>query len=146
MNGTVFVDTNLLVYRRDRSEREKQPRAEAWMAFLWNERAGRLSMQVINEYYVTVTQKLKPGLKRGSARDEIRSLLAWRPVPTDLQTLEGAWRIQDRYRLSFWDSLIVSAALVADCRYLLTEDLQEGQVFDSLRVVNPFTQRPEDLP
>ena len=145
MTGLAFVDTNLLVYRRDKSEPAKQPLAEEWMAFLWNARSGRLSTQVLNEFYVTVTQKLKPGLDREAARDEIRSLFAWRPVPTDRLAVEGAWRIQDRYGLSIWDSLIVSAALLAGCRYLLSEDLQDGQVLDGLRVVDPFAHRPEEL-
>jgi predicted nucleic acid-binding protein len=145
MTGLAFADTNLLVYRRDKSEPAKQPRAEEWMAFLWNGRCGRLSTQVLNEFYVTVTQKLEPGLDRHSARDEIRSLFAWRPVPTDRLAIEGAWRIQDRYGLSIWDSLIVSAALLAGCRYLLSEDLQDGQLIDGLEVVNPFAHRPEEL-
>jgi predicted nucleic acid-binding protein len=145
MTGLAFVDTSLLVYRRDKSEPSKQPRAEEWMAFLWNARSGRLSTQVLNEFYVTVTQKLKPGLDREVARDEVRSLFAWRPVPTDRLAIEGAWRIQDRYGLSIWDSLIVSAALLAGCRHLVSEDLQDGQVLDGLRVVDPFAHRPEEL-
>ena len=145
MTGTAFVDTNVLVYCRDLTEPDKQPLAEAWLAHLWNERAGRLSAQVLNEYYVTVTRKLRPGLDPATARSEIRSLLAWRPVPLDRQTLEGAWRLEDGYGISFWDSLIVSAALVAGCRYLLTEDLQDRQAFEGIEVVNPFARRPEDL-
>jgi len=133
------------VDRRDKSEPSKQPRAEEWMAFLWNARSGRLSTQVLNEFCVTVTQKLKPGLDREVARDEVRSLFAWRPVPTDRLAIEGAWRIQDRYGLSIWDSLVVSAALLAGCRYLLSEDLQDGQALDGLRVVDPFAHRPEEL-
>jgi predicted nucleic acid-binding protein len=60
MSGTVFVDTNVLVYVRDRTDEEKQRRAAEWMAALWDSRLGRLSIQVLQEYYITLTQKLDP--------------------------------------------------------------------------------------
>src|SRR6185503_7887067 len=145
MTGSAFVDTNLLVYRRDKSEPKKQPRAEEWMVFLWNTRAGRLSMQVLHEFYVTVTQKLKPGLDRQSARDEVQSLFSWRPVSPDRVVLEGAWKIQDRYEVPFWDGLIVSGAVQSGCRYLLSEDFQDGQVVEGVRIINPLAHRPADL-
>ena len=89
--------------------------------------------------------KLQPGLDSESARREVRSLLPWHPIPTDARVIEGAWRIQDRYKLSWWDTLIVSAAQVASCRYLLTEDLQHNQQFEDVPVINPFLLSPEAL-
>jgi len=145
MAGDVFVDTNILVYSRDASEPEKQRKSKAWLADLWASRRGRLSYQVLLEFYVTVTEKLDPGLDRESARKEIRTFLPWRPVATDAGVVEGAWRIQDRHRLSWWDSLIVSAAQAAGCEYLLTEDLQDDLALGPLRVVNPFRISPEAL-
>ncbi|MBT8332469.1 MAG: PIN domain-containing protein [Deltaproteobacteria bacterium] len=145
MAAKVFVDTNVLVYSRDTSETSKQTLAIAWMRHLWNTRAGRLSYQVLQEFYITVTEKLDPGLDRESARKDIRSLWPWQPIPLDNRVFDGAWHIQDRFGLSWWDTLIVSAAQVADCRYLLTEDLQDGQVFGNLQVVNPFNTSPEHL-
>jgi predicted nucleic acid-binding protein len=145
MTGTAFVDTNILVYSRDASESKKQPVALEWMEHLWTERTGRISTQVLNEFYVMVTQKLKPGLDRRSARDEIRTLFSWRPSVLDRDVIEGGWRVQDLYGLSFWDGLIVSSALIAGCRYLLSEDLQDGQAIEGLQVVNPFTRKPDDL-
>jgi predicted nucleic acid-binding protein len=142
MTATVFVDTNVLVYARDASEVEKQPKAEAWMRYLWREKSGRLSFQVLNEYYFTVTGKLQPGLDPAEARNEVRSLLAWRPVPADRRVLEGAWSVQDRYQLAWWDSLIVAAARAAGSRFLLTEDLQHHQVLGDLTVLNPFESSP----
>lgn len=141
----IFVDTNVLVYRRDAGQGEKQSRADAWMERLWSERSGRLSYQVLQEYYVTVTSKLHPGLDAESARNDVRSLLAWHPIGVDAGVIEGAWVLQDRYKLSWWDSLIVAAAQVADCRVLLTEDLQDGQELGEVRVVNPFQHVPESL-
>ena len=76
----VFVDTNVLVYARDASERDKQRRASAWMAHLWRTGSGRLSVQVLQEYYVTVTRKLQPGLPKKDARADVQDLLAWKPL------------------------------------------------------------------
>jgi predicted nucleic acid-binding protein len=115
------------------------------MSHLWNMRAGRLSYQVLQEFYITVTEKLDPGLDREGARKDIRSLLPWRPISVDNRVFDGAWHIQDRFGLSWWDALIVSAAQVADCRYLLTEDLQDSQIFGNLQVINPFHMAPETL-
>ncbi len=145
MAGDVFVDTNVLVYSRDTAELDKHRKAASWMAHLWNTRQGRLSYQVLQEFYVTVTEKLDPGLDRAAARQVVRSLLPWRPVPIDTRVLEGAWRIQDRHRLSWWDSLIAAAAEVAGCAYLLTEDLQDDSMLGPVRVVNPFRVSPETL-
>ena len=146
MTATVFVDTNVLVYARDTSsEAEKQPLAEAWMRHLWQERSGRLSFQVLHEFYVTVTGKLDPGLEPAEARNEVRTLLAWQPISMDRRVLEGAWSVQDRYQLAWWDSLIVAAARAAGCRYLLTEDLQHGQILEDLAILSPFESSPDAL-
>ena len=101
MSAKVFVDTNVLVYCRDASEPEKQAQTAAWMASLWEQKTGRLSFQVLQEYYVTVTAKLSPGLSRELARREVRMLLAWRPLAVDARLLEGAWLLQDRHKLSW---------------------------------------------
>ncbi len=74
MSVNCFVDTNILVYTRDSSEPEKQPVAKQWLAHLWERECGRISAQILNEYYVTVTQKLKPGLSKEQARSDIRAL------------------------------------------------------------------------
>ena len=139
----IFVDTNVLVYALDAGKHSKHERAAAWMDAIWASRRGRLSFQVLQEFYVTVTQKLKPGLDRDRARAEVRDLMVWRPLAIAPPVLEGAWVVQDRFSVSWWDALIVSAAQVSGCQYLLTEDLQDGQDLDGTLVVNPFTQSPE---
>jgi predicted nucleic acid-binding protein len=145
MSADVFVDTNVLVYTRDASEPAKQKLAAGWMEHLWRTGRGRLSFQVLEEFYVTVTQKLKPGLDPTRARSDVRSLLAWQPIILDGHLLDGAWTLQDRYRTSWWDALIVSAAQRGGCRYLLTEDLQRGQSYWNLQVLNPFVDPPASL-
>ena len=139
---TWFVDTNVLVYARDASEGPKQETAQRWLEHLWSSRTGRLSHQVLDEYYVVVTEKLKPGLDRDRARTDVRNLMSWRPLPTTEATIEAAWVIQDRHGLSWWDSLIVAAAQLAGCAWLLTEDLAHDRVFEGVRVVDPFRVAP----
>lgn len=145
MIGGCLVDTNILVYARDASEPVKQAAAGRWLEVLWEGRLGRVSTQVLNEYYVVVTEKLRPGMSREAARADVRSLVAWAPVPTDRAVVEAAWTVQDRFGLSWWDSLIAAAAQVAGCSYILTEDLQAGRSLDGVLVVDPFLTEPGDL-
>jgi predicted nucleic acid-binding protein len=145
MSATCFVDTNLLIYARDADETTKQPLAEAWLEALWRQNRGRLSYQVLHEYYVTVTRKLRPGLPAEEARDDVRALMSWRPLSADGAMLEAAWALQDRYGLSWWDALIVAAAQRAGTEYLLSEDLQAGQDLGGVIVVDPFQTAPEAL-
>ena len=138
MSGRRFVDTNILLYARDLSEPKKQPVAEALMRQLWQSRTGRLSVQVLNEYFVNVTQKLKPGLTREEAWSDVEALTEWEPQVLNSNSLASAFKISGRYGLSWWDSLIVSAAVAADCDEILSEDLSSGQLYEGIRVVNPF--------
>lgn len=142
MSASIFVDTNILVYALDAGAGVKQEQAANWLELAWRSGRGRISTQVLQEFYVTVTQKLRPGLDREAARAEVRALSAWRPVQVDESVLESGWDLQDRFQLSFWDALIVSAARTAACAYLLTEDLQDGQRLDGVLVVNPFLHQP----
>jgi predicted nucleic acid-binding protein len=134
----VFVDTNVLVYARDAADPAKHDRAQAWVRYLWETGSGRLSIQVLQEFYVTTTRKLRPGLTPEDARADVRDLLAWRPVTIGAIALEAAWTIEERFGLSFWDALIVAAAQMASCESLLTEDLQHEAQLDGIRVVDPF--------
>ncbi len=134
----VFVDTNVLVYARDAREPAKQERAAAWMEHLWSAGTGRVSVQVLAEFYVTVTRKLDPGMDPEAARADVEDLLAWHPVHMDEGLLLAACSLEGRYRLSFWDALVLAAAQVAGCEILLTEDLRHGARYDGVRVVDPF--------
>ncbi len=127
----------------DDADPRKQRVARDWRAELWKSRLGRVSFQVLNEFYVNAV-RLKPAAG-DAARAEVRDLLAWNPVMTDASVIERGWKLQDRYRLSFWDSLIVAAAKAAACGFLLTEDLQDGQKLDGVEVVNPFQRGPASV-
>ena len=141
MTAPVFVDSNVFLYALDQADPKKQQAARDWRAELWKSRRGRLSFQVLGEFYVNAVRMLPKA--RDEARAEVRDLLAWRPVVTDAALLEHGWKIQDRYQLSYWDALIVAAAKISSCGYLLTEDLQAGQKLEGIEVVNPFLCEPE---
>jgi len=145
MNGRIFVDTNVLVYSRDATKLHKQTRAAEWISHLWRTGTGRLSMQVIAEFYAVVTGKLKPGMEIASAREDVEDLFSWRPLPMTPDLITEAWGIQDLFHLSWWDSLIVSAAKILQCTYLLSEDFQHSQDFQGIRVINPFRIKPAQL-
>lgn len=144
----IFVDTNVLVYRHDSSDPVKQARADDWYVYLWRKHAGRLSVQVLQELYSVLTRKLKPGMEAPEARRIVRALGAWSPLSIDLAMIERAWMLEQRNSLSWWDALIVAAAQSSECEVLLTEDLQDGQRYGQVRVVDPFAsseRTPEDV-
>lgn len=143
MTAPVFVDTNVFLYAIDRADPPKHRAAQVWRAELWKSRRGRTSFQVLHEFFVNATQKSLSS--RDDARAEVRDLLTWNPVAPDAAVLERSWKLQDRYKLSFWDALIVAAARQALCGYLLTEDLQAGQDIDGILVINPFRVDPRVL-
>jgi predicted nucleic acid-binding protein len=143
MSAPVFVDTNVLLYAADSRDPDKQRAAAAWRSELWRSRRGRVSYQVLQEFYV---QALRMSPKQEeAARAEVRDLFAWEPLAIDEPVLETAWDLQERFSLSFWDALIVAAAFTLECSYLLTEDLSHGQVLDGVRIVNPFRTSPSEL-
>jgi len=140
MTAPVFVDSNVFLYALDQSDPSKQQAARNWYFALWKSRMGRVSFQVLSEFYVNAV-RLRP-TARNEARAEVRDLLTWGPVAADSALLELGWKLQDRYQLSYWDALIVAAAIATSSRYLLTEDLQPGQKMDGVEVVSPFLTDP----
>jgi predicted nucleic acid-binding protein len=143
MSAPVFVDTNVLLYAADTADEEKHRAASAWRLELWKSRRGRVSYQVLQEFYVQAVRKSPQSADAAEA--EVRDLFEWDPVVVDASVIEAAWRLQKRFSLSFWDALIVGAAQAAGCPHLLTEDLSHGQDLDGVRVVSPFRVAPSDL-
>jgi predicted nucleic acid-binding protein len=97
MTGPVFVDTNVLLYSFDARHPEKRDRALGWLDYLWRTGEGRLSWQVLNEFYVNVTRRLQPGLSVEQARLEVEDLATWNPLPIDREVVLGAHRTQQRF-------------------------------------------------
>ncbi len=141
MTGNAFVDTNVLVYARDKGAGEKQVLAESLLLELWESRQGRVSIQVLNEYFVTVTRKLKPGMSIDEAWADLSLLKAWEPVPLDWRVVERGRSIHRDHRFSWWDALIVAAAQICDCQVLYSEDMSHGTIIGGVRIVNPFVDR-----
>src|SRR5438034_1140444 len=139
MSELVFVDTDVFVYARDAGDPNKQRLASAWLESLWRAQLGRTSTQVLSEYYVTVTLKLDPGMDADEAWEDVRALLAWRPQAIDAELIQRGHEVERKDGLGWWDSLIVAAAQLQDCRVLLSEDLQDAGSYGAVTVRSPFT-------
>lgn len=131
----VFVDTNVLVYAFDGRDPVKQAQA---IAVLEGREHLVISAQVLGEFYVTVTRKLAEPLSEAAAGDVIERLAQLPVVPTDARLVAAATATSRDSRISYWDALIVEAAVTADCDRLLSEDLADGAVIRGVRVENPF--------
>jgi predicted nucleic acid-binding protein len=139
----LFVDTNVLLYAVDPSETGKREAAIRWMDSLWARGTGRLSWQVLNEFYWNVTGKFKVSKKEARAR--VEALAQWEPVGLGMGMVQRAWHWNDKAGLPYWDGLILASAEATGCTYLLSEDFQAGQRFGDVTVVSPFRQRPEEF-
>ena len=139
MTAPLFVDTNVLIYAHDVRAAERHDIAKALILELWRTQRGVLSTQVLQEFYVNVTHKIRRPLHRVRAREVIRTYALWVEEPITASTVVRASELEELAQLSFWDSLIVASALENNCSILYTEDMQDGQVFEGrLTVVNPF--------
>jgi len=134
----VFVDSNVLVYAYDTSAGNKRERAEAVLDELWRSRRGALSIQALQEFFVTVTSKLPRPLATADARRIIVNLGRWRTHEPDVEDVAQAIDIHRDYEISFWDAMIVRSAAELGCDVLLSEDLNAGQTYRGVRVENPF--------
>ncbi len=137
MNGRTFVDTNVLIYAHDVDSKSKHEIAKNILRELWSERTGVLSMQVLQEFYVNVTRKIRSPLPKDSARLVVSSYSIW-CIETAPAELSVAFRIEDESRIGFWDALIVAAAAKSGATRLLSEDLNPGQKIAGLSIENPF--------
>ena len=135
--GRSFLDTNVLVYTDDLDAPEKQRRALDLFAECRRRRSGVVSMQVLQEYFVTATRKL--GVAADVARRKTEIFGRLHVVTPGVPDVLGAIDLHRLHGLSFWDALVVRAALVSGCSRLFSEDLQPGRRFDGLEIVNPFS-------
>ena len=140
MTGRLFVDTYILIYALDPADPLKRAVSADLLRQTISRRTLMLSPQSLNECYRVLTQRqrLMPVVE---ARAFVRLLAPWAIAPLDAATTERAWAVQDDAGLSWWDSLMVAAALRAECRLFVSEDLQDGAVVGDMRIANPF--KPE---
>jgi predicted nucleic acid-binding protein len=142
---TIFVDSNILIYSQDATDPQKQGQALRWLEVLWRTRTGRTSFQVLREVYVNVTRKVPRPLPTARARTLVHLFLEWHPRTEDAEFFAVAWDIETRFKLSWWDSMIVAGAHLSECRFLLTEDFQERVMLNNVTVLNPFSTSAETL-
>ena len=138
MTDAVFVDTNVLIYAHDADAGAKRVAAVEALEQLWEHGTGRLSVQVLQEFYVNATRKLASPVAHSTAREIVQSYGAWVREATTPDTVTRAIDLAQLARLSFWDALIVASAEQADCKVVLSEDLNPGQAIAGIRIVNPF--------
>jgi predicted nucleic acid-binding protein len=144
MKDKIFLDTNIFVYAHDRSSGEKHEAAREIVDYLWESRKGVISVQVLQEFFVCVTHKIIKPLLLKNARTILEYLSSWDVVVNDKYITLRAIDVQEKYRFSFWDSLIVQAAIQGQARILFSEDLPDGQIVEDLKIINPFTRKWKD--
>ena len=145
MTTGVFVDSTTLLYTGDRRYLAKQARSSAWLRSLLATNRLLVSPQVLNETYAVVRRKPEFAHWRPGVRLFLEDLFRWATPPLGAHDLREAWRIEDRYSVSFWDSLQLASANAAGCRHFISEDLSDGQAYGAVTVLNPFRHRPEDV-
>lgn len=133
-----FVDTNILVYAYDRSAEEKHSIALRLVEQCWENESGCVSLQVLQEFFVTVTQKIVKPLDHQTARQILADLAHWRLHIPEISDQLQAIDFKQDYRLSFWDAMIVQSASHMGCKQLLSEDLGHEQKYGDVQVINPF--------
>jgi predicted nucleic acid-binding protein len=149
MSGTsdrTFVDTNVLIYAHDVDAGRKREVAQDLLRTLWVERAGILSVQVLQEFYVNATRKIRKPLTKPEARSVVDSYAPWCVEGTTANDLAAAFQIEDQARIGFWDALIIAVAARARARRVVSEDLNAGQSIAGITIHNPFKERPRARP
>ncbi len=137
-----FVDSNVLIYAHDVDAGRKRDVAKALLRNLWLARTGVLSTQVLHEFYVNVTRKIRTPVSKAEARAVVATYIPWCLEP-ETGDVNEAFRIEDEAGINFWDALIVAAAARSGATRVLSEDLNPGQAISGVTVVNPFTDSAE---
>ena len=138
LNQNLFIDTNILVYAYDLSAGDKRKVAALLVEECWEGGNGCLSIQILQEFYVSVTKKIVVPLDYQTARQIVADLSNWRMhIPTERDVLQ-AIDLQQSYQLSFWDAMVLQSAVRLGCKRLISEDLSHGQIYSSVQVINPF--------
>jgi len=139
-DNQVFVDTNILVYAHDKDAGSKHRRAKEKLEYLWNRPIlPCISIQVLQELYVNLIRKK---VKASDARETILNYFEWDVVDNDRSLLIEGIRFHEKWSLSFWDALIIAAAKRAKARELWSEDLNPGQSYEGIVVINPLVSKP----
>ncbi|MEZ5291732.1 MAG: PIN domain-containing protein [Vicinamibacterales bacterium] len=141
-----FVDTNVLIYAHDVDAARKHEIAKELLRTLWVERAGMLSTQVLQEFYVNATRKIRKPLTKPEARSVVDTYAPWCVDGITTNDLTSAFKIEDQARIGFWDALIIAVASRAGAARVVSEDLNDRQSIAGLAIHNPFKDKPQPKP
>jgi predicted nucleic acid-binding protein len=135
---SVFIDTNIFVYMRDVRHEAKRKVARDWLLQLQVRNAAMINQQVLRETYRVFTEKLhlQPTV---ATRQAVLDLLPLATAPDGAELWELAWAMQDRYQTGWWDSLLLSSAIAAGCRWFLTEDRGIPSIISEIVIVDAFS-------
>jgi predicted nucleic acid-binding protein len=133
-----FVDSNVFVYAHSRASAEKREKASELVDRLWVSGGGSLSIQVLQEFFVTVTRKVPQPLSIGEAAEIVEDYSRWAIHSPEARDLLAAIDLHKRFRISFWDAMVIQSARLLGCHVLWTEDLSDGQNYAGVTVRNPF--------
>jgi len=145
MTDKVFFDTNILVYANDSAEARKQKIARNLIKNALREHRAVISVQVLGEFWVTVTQKIKHPLPESVAEKELELFELMDIVDLRLSVFQDALKMKKLFSLSFWDSLILSAASTANSKIVYSEDMHDGLIVSDMRIVNPFLEHNSSM-
>ena len=135
----VFLDTNLLLYAYDAGSSAKHAVAVRILEDLWKSGNGILSTQVLQEFFVSVTKKIPKPLSVAVGREIVEDFLKWKIVLVEGRTILRASDLHEKQpKYAFWDSLVIQSAIEGGARWLLSEDLRDGQRIGDLTIRNPF--------
>lgn len=140
-----FIDTNVFLYLKDPNEPEKAATCARWLSAIQQRGVVLVSPQVINETFSNLLKYARDEENRLLAEDFVRTLLSWCEAKLDKDVLAKAFVIRRRYRMSWWDAVLIASAEGVAADILLTEDLNHGQRYGVIQAINPFRHSPEDV-
>ena len=138
MSGNVFFDTNILVYAYDTHDLLKQKIAKNLLMSNIRNGRGYVSLQVFGEFFNVVTKRIPKPLSSEMARSAINHMSIFNIIEADLELVHRAIDTHQKYKITYWDSLIIAAAERANCSTLLSEDLNTHQLYHGIKADNPF--------
>jgi predicted nucleic acid-binding protein len=138
MNGKCFVDTNVLVYAHDHTSGMKYDKARLLTRQLWTLDNAVISTQVLQELYSALRRRSAYPLSQSEAEEILRDYFEWEVIVNTRSSILRAIEFEIRYKISFWDGLILQAAEAARAEVVYTEDLSHGQLYAGIKVINPF--------
>jgi predicted nucleic acid-binding protein len=138
MNDRTFIDTNVLIYAHDLDAGPRHTIAARLVADLWDTRRAVISTQVLQEFYVNATRKIPSPLPRALARQLVKTYSVWQTELVGPAEIQRASELEEEHQLSFWDALIVAAAIKGGASTILTEDLSPGRRISGVRIEDPF--------